>query len=443
MSFEQIFRLLWARRALIAIAIVASLFAATVAGMILPPRYKAHARVMLNVVKPDPVTGEIIASQFARAYVKTQTELIRDYRIAGRVVDILNWGSSPDLAERYANRREDDLRDYRRWMAQIVIDNTGAELIEGSNILDISYTAPSPQGAAAVAEALRRAYVDQAVAFRREDASRDSAWFKNQSAKLKEQLTEAEQRKSAFERANGIVLDAEDVDQDVRRLTALAQSGPLVSAPSISVGGGNPAAAQIAQLDAAISTAERTLGPNNPQLQDMKRQRAALASSAAASAVAPSAPTGPSVGAQYNAQLQKVLAQRGKADEARRLSIEVAVLRDQYQKASTRMAELDQQAQSIESGLTMLGAATAPEKPSFPNWPLIIFGSLGVGALLGVVAALMAELLARRVRCASDLRFGDLPVLGEMAVPGQGSFKLSALVQRFRRRQQVEALSHG
>jgi succinoglycan biosynthesis transport protein ExoP len=440
MNFEQIFRLLWARRGLILIATIASLFAATLAGMILPPRYKAHARVMLNVVKPDPVTGEIIASQFARAYVRTQTELIRDYRIAGSVVDILNWASSPDLAEQYANRRSDDVRDFRRWMAQNVIDNTGAELIEGSNILDISYTAPSPQGAAAVAEALRRAYVEQAIAFRREDAGADAEWFRNQTAKLKEQLTAAEQRKSEFERANGIVLDDQDVDQEVRRLTALAQSSPQQAGPAIAVGAGNPNAAQIAQLDAAISTAERTLGPNNPQLQDMKRQRAALAS-ADTGAVVSTGPTGPSIGAQYNSQLQRVLAQRGKSDEARRLSIDVAVLRDQYQKASARSAELEQQSEATESGLTLLGSATAPERPSFPNWPLIIFGSLGLGLLLGVLAALVAELLARRVRCAADLRFGDLPLLGEMAVPSKrSSFSLLGL---FRKGQQTEALSHG
>jgi len=440
MNFEQIFRLLWARRGLILIATIASLFAATVAGMILPPRYKAHARVMLNVVKPDPITGEIIATQFARAYVRTQTELIRDYRIAGKVVDILNWASSPDLAERYANRREDDLRDFRRWMAQIVIDSTTAELVEGSNILDITYTAPSPQGAASVAEALRRAYVEQAIAFRREDASKDAAWFKDQASKLKEQLTAAEQRKNAFERENGIVLDDQDVDQDARRLSALAQVAPAQNVPSIAVGGSNPAAAQIAQLDAAISTAERTLGPNNPQLQDMKRQRAALASSAS-SPVVSAGPSGPSIGSQYNAQLQKVLAQRGKTDEARRLSIEVAILRDQYQKASVRSAELEQQAQAIESGLTLLGTATAAEKPAFPNWPLIIFGSLGLGLMLGVLAAMVAELLARRVRCSADLRFGDLPVLGEMAVPAKrGGFNLFSLLRKSRPN---EALSHG
>ncbi|MFN5779749.1 MAG: Wzz/FepE/Etk N-terminal domain-containing protein [Novosphingobium sp.] len=440
MNFEQIFRLLWARRGLILIATIASLLAATVAGMILPPRYKAHARVMLNVVKPDPVTGEIIASQFARAYVRTQTELIRDYRIAGTVVDMLGWASSPELAEQYANRRTDDVRDFRRWMAQNVIDNTGAELIEGSNILDISYTTSSPQGAAAVAEALRQAYVQQAIAFRREDAGADSEWFRNQTAKLKEQLTAAEQRKSEFERANGIVLDDQDVDQEVRRLTALAQSSPQQTGPAIAVGAGNPNAAQIAQLDAAISTAERTLGPNNPQLQDLKRQRAALAS-ANTGAVVSTGPTGPSIGAQYTSQLQKVLAQRGKSDEARRLSIDVAVLRDQYQKASARSAELEQQSEATESGLTLLGSATAPDKPSFPNWPLIIFGSLGLGLLLGVLAALIAELLARRVRSVADLRFDDLPVLGEMAVPMRtGGFKLFNFG---RKPQTIEALGHG
>ena len=63
--------------------------------------------------------------------------------------------------------------------------------------------------------------------------------------------------------------------------------------------------------------------------------------------------------------------------------------------------------------------------PAFPNWPLIIFGSLGLGLALGMLAALITELLARRVRSAADLRFGDLPMLGEMAATARGGgFKL-------------------
>lgn len=411
MSLVQVFRILWARRWMIAATAVVCLLAATAAGLILPPRYKAHARVMLNIVKPDPITGEVIASQFARAYVRTQTELITDYRIAGKVVDVLGWEASPQLAEQYADRRSDDVRDFRHFLAQRIIDATQADLIEGSNILDISYTAPDPQGAAMVAEALRRAYVDEAISFKREDATKDAEWFRNQTGKLKLALAEAQKRKADFEKANGIVLDDQDVDQESRKLGALAQAAPPVTGPAINVAAVNPAAAQLAQIDAAIATAERTLGPNNPQLMDLRRQRSALAA-ASRPVQASGGPSGPSIGAQYSAQLQKVLAQRGKVNEARQLSTDVAVLRDQYQKASARLAELEQQSQSSDSGLTILGSATAPDKPAFPNWPLILLGSLALGLVLGVLIALLMELMGRKVRGPEDLRIPEVPLLG-------------------------------
>lgn len=383
----------------------------------MPARYTAHARIMLNIVKPDPVSGQALTSQFARAYVKTQTELITDYRIAGKVVDMLNWASSPEFADQYDNRRNDDVRDFRRFLAQIIINSTGAELIEGSNILDISYTAPNPQGAADVAEALRRAYVEQAIALKREDATKDAEWFTIQTGKLKTRLTEAESRKSEFERAHGIILDDDRVDQESRKLQALAGAAPAPSAPTMVMGASNPNAAQIAQFDAAIATAERTLGANNPQLMDLRRQRASLASASSGAGAVVTGGGGPSIGAMYGSQVQKVLAQRGKVAEARQLATEVALLREQYEKAALRVGELEQMAQSTDSGLTPLGAATAPESPSFPKWPLIVFGSLGLGLLIGVFVAMFVELLARRVRGLEDLRFSGIPVLGVMTTP--------------------------
>lgn len=418
MSFVQVFRILWARRGIILLATAASLLAAILAGLILPARYQANARVMLNIVKPDPVTGEVIASQFTRAYVKTQTELITDYRVAGKVVDTLGWAGSPELLERYEKRRNDDFRDFRHFMAQIVIDSTNANLIEGSNILDISYTTSDPQAAAAVVEALRKAYVDEAVAFKREDATEDADWFKAQSAKLKVQLADAEKRMSDFERENGIVLDQDNVDQESRRLQALAGTAAAPAGPAVTVGGANPAAAQLAQIDAAIATAERTLGPNNPQLMDLKRQRAAVAATAGGGQTVVGG-GGPSVGAQFSAQMQKVLAQRGKVNEARQLATDVNLLRDQYQKAAARIGELEQQSQSTDSGLTVLGPATAPAKPTFPNWPLILFGSLAFGLVIGVLVAILMELLARRVRGPEDLRFTTVPVIGTMTPPSR------------------------
>ncbi len=433
MSLVQLFRIVWARRGIIILATLTALLATGVVGLVVPARYKADSRIMLDVVKPDPVTGEVIASQFARAYVATQTELIKDYRIAGKVADDIGWTSSPELAAIYAERSQTDSRDFRRWVAQRIIDGTDAKLIDATNIMEISFSAPEPEVAARIADAIRRAYVEQAIATKREDANDSAAWFRTQTEQIRAQLTAAEKRKSDFERANGIVLDEANVDQESRRLSAIASTSPTVApGASVMVGGGsNPAAGQLAQFDAAIASAEKTLGPNNPELLAMRRQRAAVASTGGGGggAVIQQGPTGPSLASQYGSQVQRVLASRGKVDEARKLSADVAVLREQYLKASTRTAELMQQGQSTESGLSLLGSATAPQKPIFPNWPLMIFGSLALGLMLGTLTALIIELIYPRVRGLEDLRIRSIPVLGVMGttvVPnagGQGWFR--------------------
>jgi len=426
MSPIQFLRILWARRIIIIVALLASIVAAVLVGTMLPARYKANSRVMLDIVKPDPVTGEMISSTFARAYVGTQIELIKDYRIAGRVADMLGWTSSPAMAAAYARRSSDDTRDFRRWVAQRVIDGTDARLIEGSNILEISYVGSTPEQSAQVADALRRAYVDQAVAFKREDAVNNADFFRKQTDQLRDQLRTAEKRKTDFETANGVVLDAQNNDQESIRLAALAGAGPIVSAPMMAPV--NPVAGQLAQADAAIASAEKVLGPNNPDLLNMRRQRDAIAASGRAASVAIA--QGPNIAQIYGAQQAKVLAQRGKVDEARQLATDVSVLREQYQKAATRIAELEQQSQASDMGFTMLGNAVAPQSPDFPKWPLLIFGSFGLGAALGVLVSLIIELISRRVRGMEDLRYHKVPVLGMMTITDAAK-RRRALLGRF------------
>jgi polysaccharide biosynthesis transport protein len=59
----------------------------------------------------------------------------------------------------------------------------------------------------------------------------------------------------------------------------------------------------------------------------------------------------------------------------------------------------------------MLGSAVAPANPVFPNWPLILFGSIALGLGLGVLVALITELLSRRVRGVEDLAATGVPVI--------------------------------
>jgi len=437
MSFIQFFRILWARRFIILGSTLACFGIAMLVAKLLPARYEADSRVMLDVVKPDPVTGQVIATQFARAYTKTQTELIRDYRVTGAVVDALGWASSPQLIAEYNARSSDDTRDLRRWLAAKITEGSSAKLIEGSNILEITYSSTSPETARVVADAVRAAYIDQSLAFKREGAMKTAAWYDGQVLKVRGELAQADARKTAFERSNRIVLQDDQSDTESARLRALssAVAAPATPAPvAAAAAAAGPAATQLGQIDAQIATLATTLGPNHPQLIALRQQRSAVATAAAreraAARPAAIAASGPSLAGQVAAQTGRVIAQRDKVENLRRLAADVAVLRDQYTKTAARAADLRQEAESNETGLTLLGSAVAPENPVFPNMPLIIIGSLALGLGLGVLASLGIELFSRRVRGVEDLAVAGVPVIIVLSGAGQPAARRPSIARR-------------
>jgi uncharacterized protein involved in exopolysaccharide biosynthesis len=425
----QFLRIIWARRMIVLVSTLSALLAAFLVSQILPPRYQAQSRLLLDV-RPDPVSGEAIASQFARAYTKTQENLLRDTRVVGMVVDDLGLMKDPDLQEQFRKGGGEDPGEFRSWIAQRIIGNTQAKVVEASNILEITYTGTDPQLVRQIADALRSAYMKATSSFRRESARQTADWYTQQTQKAQARLSEAEAVKTQYERQYGLILQGE-TDVDNTRLQALAgASVPTASAP---ISGGVPSSAasgQLAQVEAALSQAAQTLGPNHPEMQDLQRRRAALASqvaqdraasSAAAGAASRAANAGAGVSSRaYEAQKSRVIAQRDKLDRLRQLQTEVDVRREQYSKTATRAAELRQQAEAPESGLTLLGSAITPERPVFPNMPLILLGGFGFGFAFGILIALLAELLARRVRSAEDMvRAVDVPLLAVISSPSE------------------------
>ncbi|KAA9013030.1 chain length determinant protein [Sphingobium limneticum] len=425
MSFVQFFRILWAYRFLILLTTFACVGGAFIFAKLIPDRYEAHSRVMLDVMKPDPITGDVISNSFARAYTKTQIELITDYRFAGAVVDELGWAKVPAFKKAYEAQARPGDGGFRRWLTQMVIANTAVRLIPATAILDISYSSSSPEAARKVADAIRKSYVDQSVNFRQEGASSNAAWFRQQGESLREQLTAAQERKTAYEKANGIVLQDDWSDTDTSRLKALSSQLPTPALGPAMIPQASPAQAQLAQLDAQITTIARTLGPNHPELVALRNSRASLAATAAReqsqalAAARGSVAGGPSIDGQVAAQQNKVLANREKIDELRKMQAVIDVLRAQAQKVMGRAAELGVEAESTESGLTMLGSAVAPAAPSWPNVPMITGVALMAGFILGILIALASELLGRRVRGPEDLGMTGVPVIGVIVGFGQ------------------------
>lgn len=429
MSIFQFLRILWAHKFVTVATTVGTVLGALIAILIIPPRYQAVSRVMLNTLKPDPVTGEVISNTGSRTYVATQTELIKDYEVAGKAVDQLNWASNPDVITQYQTSNAGGM-DIRRWLAQRIIGATGVKVVSGTNILEISYRAPTPVEAKSMADALRNAYIESTLDTRRREASRTADWYETQARKELALLNAADAAKTAYEKENGIVMNADNTDVDTARLRALATQGAAPAVMAAPVAATAPSAPQLAQLDAAIAQASKNLGPNHPQMVQLRAQRAAMASvvaqemaqaRAAAGAAASAANASASaLQREVAAQTSKVIEKRDKIERLMQLQSEVNLRRDQYNKSMARIVQLRQEAAIADTGITPLGEAVTPRSPSFPNKPLILGGALGLGFALGILLSLLLELFGRRVRSVDDMQAAvAVPLLAVIEGPPQ------------------------
>src|SRR5688572_17211650 len=103
MSIIQFLRIFWARRFIVLVTMVASFLGAYVVTLLVQPRYEATSRVMLDVMRPDPITGNVIGRSEGR-YFDAQVELVRDYSVTGPVVDALGFLSDPVRIAQYQAR---------------------------------------------------------------------------------------------------------------------------------------------------------------------------------------------------------------------------------------------------------------------------------------------------------------------------------------------------
>jgi len=422
MNIGQFLVIFWARRMLILGATVGCLVGALIVCAVLPPRWQSSSRVMLDDLKPDPVTGETIT--MLGPYIATQIQLVTDYSVTGKVAEQIGWLSDPNLIKAYQSRSAKDQRNFPHWLADIVSQGAKAKLLEGSNILEISYTANTAKGAQMVADALTKAYIDATLDTRHQDAERNAVWYEQQTVKAKEALDNSVAAVTAYEKQNGIVLQDNRTDEENSRLQALTGQSTSLSTPFVPPADSSPAANQLAQIDAELAVEGKRLGPNNPAMQDLHAKRAVveqLAEKEKTNMAALAAHMATSSVQAYqraiDEQKSKVIAQSDKIGRLNQLQQDVDLRRAWYQRTNAKASEFREESVASDAGVTPMGSASMPSAPKFPNYVLIIPGSLGLGLAIGVLTSLMMELLGRRVRVADDLSLaGEAPLI--CLIPG-------------------------
>jgi polysaccharide biosynthesis transport protein len=415
MSLVQFLRILLARKAIIIATLLACFIAATVTVQLLPPRYEARNRVLIDVTKQDSLSGAMTPSAMA-AYISTQLKLIKDVQTAGVVVDTLGWATDPNNQAAFENAGRPG-GDIREWLAQRIVANTEAQFVESSSIIEITYSSNDPAGTQAIAQAIREAFLKMNRDQRVNNAQRGAATYEEQAKRALADVARAEEERTQFAKANGIVLQAGNIDLESSKLSALSSASAAPSGPTVMPAA--PVNPQIAVVRQQLAAAQQSLGPNHPTLQGLQRQLASMQSEQARSTGSVIQGTSRAdIEGAYQAQKARVLAQADKIDRLNQMQSDITVKRDQYQKLAAKAEELKSAALAGDTNLEPLGNTNLPDEAVWPNKPLVIAGSIALGGALGVLLALLVELLARRVRSEDDLEFATgAPVLAVVGQP--------------------------
>ncbi|MDR6814946.1 succinoglycan biosynthesis transport protein ExoP [Neorhizobium sp. 2083] len=195
------------------------------------PRYAAKTSVLIDrgnrqVVEQLSTIGGVLDDE---ASVLSQVELLRSETIGVSAIDSLKLQDDPDfmagrrnlvLAAASAMRSIFDLRQWlggdgqsrldqieakRRQALAKLLDNLKVARVGRSYVLEISYTATSPQLAAAVANAIADAYLTDKLDAKYDATRRAGDWLQRRIEELRQRSLESDLAVQRFRAANGLV----------------------------------------------------------------------------------------------------------------------------------------------------------------------------------------------------------------------------------------------
>ena len=447
MTFSQFLSILRARWLAMLLVVVLLVAGTTAVSLVLPRQYTATASVVVDF-KPDPVSAVVFGGMASPAFIATQVDIIRSERVALRVVRNLKLTDNPQVQAQWRDAGNGQ-GSIEQWLIRLFQRQVDVVPARESSVIALSYRAPDPRFAAALANAFVQAYIDTALELRVDPARQYAAFFDTRSKEARDVLEKAQARLTAFQRDNGIIASDERLDIEGSRLNEL--SSQLTTLQAISAeSGSRQTAAQglqgdrlqevlnnnlIGQLKGDISRGEARLqelttrlGDNHPQVVET---RASLAEMRSRLDVETRKLTGSvsvsntinrqregEIRASLEAQRGKVMKMKATRDEGVILQREVENAQRAYDAITARLTQTNLESQTTQANINRLSQAEPPGEPSSPRLVLNLLLALFGGLLLAVVVALLLELRDRRVRTVQDLSaMLDLPVIGVMPRP--------------------------
>jgi len=291
-TLHEIWRVLRKRKLLVLGCLVVMIILAGGVSAILPRRYEAVARVLVNPqdsnalgLNPmDALTGNGLSNDIVQ---QTQVRVLQSNPVAWDVIKQLRLDQRNDFAGKLvtpAGEGVDRVPGPRKVLLLTTFQKSlHVEAVPKTELIEVRFRARDPQLAANVANAVTNAYIERSFRTRYEAAMQASDWLSKQLDDLKKNVEASQQRFTDYQKNSGIIVaddsqkgsdDTQNIFliqiEELNRQTAMAEGDRILREARYRVAtAGNP------ELIADVAPTS-TLAILRAQEADLKNQYAQL-----------------------------------------------------------------------------------------------------------------------------------------------------------------------
>lgn len=412
---------------------------------------------MQSILRPDPINDAVLASQ---------AEVLRGLRIVGQVAEQLHLFDRPEFNPALQRRgvMARLLHGALLWLtprahpavtpgAGPVVDDArsavllnvqralGVSTTHASQVITVTFTSEDRVLAAAVVNNAMNEFVKDQLNAKLRAVHRADDWLEKRVAALREQVSTAEDRIAAYRADRGLIqgvragLDSEQVSQlnetAVRARAELAAAEARLDAARGQAGAAAQAAiapsvaqarAQQDGLRAQLQGLTSRLGPNHPDVINLRRQLAEAERTVGAETARVVAATEADARAAHErvaAVEAELAAAQHVVDRNTRAEIPLAAMQRDADAARTllqavleRSQQIGQQAAVEAPDAHEISLAVPPSEPSAPRALPMLASAGAFSVLFGLLLVYVAEITDRSLRTGADVRAGlGLPCL--------------------------------
>ncbi|HEY7213184.1 MAG TPA: polysaccharide biosynthesis tyrosine autokinase [Thermoanaerobaculia bacterium] len=434
---------------LAAICCLLGLAGAAIHFAITPPAYQATATLQIERRNLTPVgSGDNpwFENYWNMEFYPTQYELLQSRGLAERVVKSLDLMEDPAFnpghREGAAGATAEDDEAVLGSLASGLRGGLSVSPVRGTQLVQLSFTAASPEFAAKAANGFAEAFIDMGVEDRYASAGKASSFITSQIETLKQEIQDKETQLQAFSRRTDIVTLDPQANVTLQRLEALnsqvmearkqriekesqfremAVSSRDSLADSLAGGGVvSDQRAQLLSLEREYETKLKTYKPDFPEmvtlkaeiekakqsLKEVTQEQVEKARSNAASSYQTARRQEDSLQAEYNQLKNEAIDQNSAAVTYTNLKVEIEARRTLLNELLRKQSETEVAVRlqdTRESNVRVIDKALVPGGPFRPSLRKDVTYGVLLGLLFGVGCAVLIEFLDRTIKSPEEV----------------------------------------